>query len=56
MLILSVFVITYIFKFLLYILKCVYTKLGGIFPLEINIHLSTDMNAYIHMYVNNFKL
>lgn len=58
MLILRVFffVIIRIFKFLLYILKCIYTEIGSIFPLGIYIYLSIDMNIYIHMYVNNFEL
>ena len=50
------FVITCIFKFFLYILKCIYAEIGRIVPLGIYIYLSIDMNTYIHMYANNFDL
>lgn len=44
------------FKLLLYVLKCVYTEIGGIFPLGTYMYLSINMNIYIHMHVNNFEM
>lgn len=37
-------------------LECIYTEIGGIFPLGINLCLPIDMNTYIYIYINNFDL
>lgn len=35
---------------------CIYTEIGDIFPVGMNMYSSIDMNTYVHAYINSFEL